>query len=135
MACAHALAGLRVIPAPTSLAELWQRGVVIGAGVYLNWRWVIVSVLGLYLINTYVYMGRHPFWEYLQTTGRNLLVPLRPIPLRLGQLDLAPLVGIALVSAVTVLLKTGWKLPANWNWRPGLITQGVLPWLYQHPPF
>jgi uncharacterized protein YggT (Ycf19 family) len=135
MAAAHGLAACGIVSSPRSLAELWQRAVVIGLGVYVHWQWVLLAVLVLYFVNTYVYLGRHPIWEYLHATGRQLLMPLQPLPLRAGQLDFAPLVAAALISALAVLLESGWQMPAQWSWVPGAIRRGVLPWLYERAPF
>jgi hypothetical protein len=83
-----------------------------------------------------------PIWEYLQTTGRNLIAPLQVLPLRAGKVDLTPIVGMALVSALAMLLASGWNVGGSW-WLPKsiregipeLVRVGVLPWLFQRLPF
>jgi len=158
---AHALAGCGILPTPRSFAELWQRGIVIGLGVYLHWRWVILAVLFLHMVNTYVYLGRQTTWSYIQTTGRKLLAPLQVLPVRTRKVDFTPLVAMAIVSALAVLLESGWELPGNWDRADGshlptqsippfaggspadargtaprgIVERGVLPWLYEHAPF
>ena len=64
---------------------------------YLVWKFPVGVILALYLLNSYIYFGRHPFWKYINATAQKLLRPLRAIPLQLGRVDFAPLVGITLV--------------------------------------
>jgi uncharacterized protein YggT (Ycf19 family) len=109
-----------VIPPATSWSHRLQQAVVIGAGSYLLWKMAIVWVLGLHLLDTHVYLGAHPIWNFVNTVGRWLLQPLRPLPLRVGRMDFAPVVAIALVFALSLLLE---------HKRFGL------PALYQHLPF
>jgi uncharacterized protein YggT (Ycf19 family) len=42
-------------------------------------------------------LGRNPLWDFIGATARNLLVPLRWLPLRIGRLDFAPLGGVVLI--------------------------------------
>ena len=66
-------------------------------GAYLAWKYLIGGLLLLWLLTTYVYLGNSVFWSFVNLTGRNLLLPLRWAPLRVGKVDLAPVVAIALV--------------------------------------
>jgi uncharacterized protein YggT (Ycf19 family) len=91
------LARMQIIPAPQSIGHLLQQAVVIGACSYLTWRYVIVAFLALHVVNTYVYLGNDPFWTFVNATARNLLRPLAWLPLRVGQLDLSPVLAIGLV--------------------------------------
>ncbi|MHB8523598.1 MAG: hypothetical protein ACYDH9_22975 [Limisphaerales bacterium] len=91
------LVRLGIIPAPQSTAHLLQQAAVIGASTYLTWKYLIVALLGLHVLNSYVYLGNYPVWSYVNTTARHLLWPLTWLPLRLGRVDLAPVLGIALV--------------------------------------
>jgi uncharacterized protein YggT (Ycf19 family) len=90
-------ARLGVIPSPKSELHRLEQGLVLGAGSYLLWRYIIIALLGLYLVGSYVYFGNHAFWGFVNVSGGNLLSPLRPIPLRIGKMDFAPLLGIGLV--------------------------------------
>jgi uncharacterized protein YggT (Ycf19 family) len=74
-----------------------EQALVIALGAYLSWKYLIGGLLLLWLISAYVYLGNHAFWKFVSLTGRNLLVPLRWAPLRVGRIDLAPLVAICLV--------------------------------------
>lgn len=97
LALAPLFAKLGVVPPPTSTRQVWQQGVVLGLAAYLLWKYLIGAVLLLHLVNSHVYLGTSPFWYYVDATARNLLAPIRGLPLRVGRMDFAPLVGVALV--------------------------------------
>lgn len=104
-----------IVPAAQSWVHRLEQGVVLGLGTYLVWKYVIAAVLGLHLLNTYVYLGGHPAWNFINTTARRLLTPLRSIPLRIGKVDFAPVVVIALVFVFAELAGNGVhkKLPVG----------------------
>lgn len=77
--------------------HLVLQGVVIGLAVYLVLKFLVAGFLLLHLLNSYLYLGDFPFWNFVNTTARGFLRPLRWLPLRVGRVDLAPLVGVALV--------------------------------------
>jgi uncharacterized protein YggT (Ycf19 family) len=91
------LAKMGIIPRPIS--EAWRIGesLVIASQSYLIWRFPIAALLALHLLNSYIYFGRHPIWNYVAAAAQTLLRPLGKIPLRIGKVDFAPVVGIALV--------------------------------------
>ncbi len=91
------LVRLQILPPPVSVAQRLEQSLVIGLNGYLVWKFPVGVILALYLLNSYIYFGRHPFWKYVNATAQKLLRPLRSIPLRLGRVDFAPLAGIALV--------------------------------------
>ena len=78
---------------PTSFAA-FQRGLATSLGLGLWWRYPIYVLLGLHILNSYVYLGSSPFWSYITGTARNLLQPLRWLPLGIGKADLAPFLGL-----------------------------------------
>ncbi|MDB6111608.1 MAG: hypothetical protein JWR69_3358 [Pedosphaera sp.] len=94
------LSHLNIIPRTTNPAHLAEEAVTIGLGTYLAWKYLIAGVLLLHLLNSYVYLGNHALWNFINLTARNLLVPLRWLPLRLGKLDFAPPVAIALLFLI-----------------------------------
>jgi uncharacterized protein YggT (Ycf19 family) len=102
-----------IIPPPVSAAHRVESSVVVGLGRYLAWKFLAVALLVLRLLNTYVYFGKHPFWNYVNTTTRVLLAPLRKIPLRTGRMDFAPLVGIILIFLIAHGVEYGIKTPAR----------------------
>jgi uncharacterized protein YggT (Ycf19 family) len=87
---------LQIIPHPASELRRTTESLVIGLGGYLAWQYAIGVLLVLHLLNTYVYFGKNPFWNYVNATAKTLLQPLRKIPLRAGRVDLAPVAGIVL---------------------------------------
>jgi hypothetical protein len=88
---------LVVVPASKSVAELLSQAGVVGVGTYLAWKYLILGVLLCHLVNAHVYLGNAPVWNYMDVTARNLLSPLRWLPLRAGRIDLLPLLAMAMV--------------------------------------
>ena len=86
-----------------SVTHRLAESLIIGLGSYLAWKPLIAGLLGLRLLNTYVYFGRHSFWNEVQLTSQILLAPLRKLPLRVGRADFAPIAGILLVGVVADL--------------------------------
>jgi uncharacterized protein YggT (Ycf19 family) len=90
-----------------SLAHRLEESLVIGLGSYLAWKFIAAALLVLHLLNTYVYFGKHPFWNYVNATAQALLAPLRKIPLRAGRVDFAPVIGIAIIFFAAELAQRG----------------------------
>jgi uncharacterized protein YggT (Ycf19 family) len=82
--------------AQSNLALL-ERCLLIGGSVYLSLKYILPVLLLSHLVVSYVYLGRNPFWDFVGTTSRHLLTPIRWLPLRSSKLDFAPLLGIILV--------------------------------------
>ncbi len=112
-----ALTWLEIIPRPFSGAQRLEESLVIGLGSYLVWKFAAVGLLSLHLLNTYIYFGRHLFWNEINTLAQTLMIPLRKIPWRVGKVDFAPLVAIGLLFLAAGLAERG------------------LAWLYARPPF
>jgi hypothetical protein len=99
-AASWALVGLRIIPQPLSPAVRIEESLIIAVQSYLIWEFPIAALLTLHLLNNYIYFGRHPIWNYADVTAGRLLRPLASLkwlPLRIGKVDLKPVVGIAAV--------------------------------------
>jgi uncharacterized protein YggT (Ycf19 family) len=96
---------LAVVPAAKSAAQLSVQAVVIGVGTYLTWKYLILGVLLFHLVNAHVYLGNLPVWNYADATARNLLSPLRWLPLRAGRFDFLPLLAMAAVILLARLLE------------------------------
>ena len=101
------LASLQVIPQPVSPAHRLEESLIIALGSYLVWKYLIGALLTLHLLNSYIYFGKHPFWAYVNAEAQTLLSPLRPLPLRVGRVDFAPIVAIALVFLAAELAGRG----------------------------
>jgi uncharacterized protein YggT (Ycf19 family) len=91
------LVALGMLPAPKSFIHLLEQGAVVGLGIYLAWKYLIVGILLLHLLNSYIYFGAWPFWTFIDNSARRILKLIAWIPLRIGKLDFAPLAGMALV--------------------------------------
>jgi uncharacterized protein YggT (Ycf19 family) len=101
------LAWLAIVPQPGSALHRIEESLVIGLGSYLAWKFAAGALLVLYLLNSYIYFGKHPFWNYVASEAQTLLRPFRVIPLRAGKVDFAPVLGIALVFLLGELAERG----------------------------
>jgi uncharacterized protein YggT (Ycf19 family) len=93
---------LEIMPSLPPSQILWQQAGTLAASALLAWRWFLVALFLLYALNTYVYLGTHPAWEYLAEICGALLRPLWF--LRIGKLDFAPFAAIALLLGLTEVL-------------------------------
>jgi uncharacterized protein YggT (Ycf19 family) len=75
------------------------QGAVIGLAAYLVLKFFLVAVFTLHVVNSYVYLGDLPLWNFVNVTARNLLRPIKWIPLRAGKIDFAPVFAIVIVLA------------------------------------
>lgn len=91
------LANLGILPRIPAGPELAAQAAVVGASVWLSLKWLLVGVLLLRLVNTYIYLGNAPFWDFIHRVGGTLIRPLAWLPVRLGKLDFTPLITAALV--------------------------------------
>jgi hypothetical protein len=109
-----------ITPPIKSTAQLLRQSVLIGVAAYLSWKFLVVGILLLHLLNSYVYLGNHAFWNFINATARNMLFLLRWLPLRLGKMDFVPVIGIALVFLVceTFSRLTVWLPPRFYHLLP-----------------
>lgn len=114
------LAQWNLIPRPASELVRLAQAALVGAGGYLTWKYVLVAILALHWLQSHVYFGRHPAWNIVDELGRRLLRPLHGAPLRVGQLDLRPLLALVLVLGITHAVEHGIRPPArrDVNGRP-----------------
>jgi uncharacterized protein YggT (Ycf19 family) len=101
------LAWLQIVPQPVSAAHRLEAALVIGLGSYPAWKYVVGALLALHLLNSYIYFGNHPFWNYVNAEARTLLSLLRKLPLQAGKADFAPVVGIVLVFLLAEFAERG----------------------------
>ena len=104
-----------LLPDPVSVRTRVEQSLLVGAGSYLCWKFLIVGLLALYFVNSYVFFGRHPFWQHLNEIGTRLLSPLRALPLRIGRLDFSPLIGITLVLLIAHAVEHGVRTPRRFD--------------------
>lgn len=130
-----------LVPALHGGRHLVQQAGVVGLGAVLIWRWLLTVVLLLYFVNSYVFFGASPVWDFIHHTGARLCRPLAF--LRLGRLQLAPLVWLALVWLAVGILGTGlppsgFKLPGTSQPArnlPPWLEHGALPAMYRSLPW
>jgi uncharacterized protein YggT (Ycf19 family) len=92
------LVNLRIVPAELNSRWLvFAQGVVIGLAAYLVLKFFLIAIFALHLLNSYVYLGEFPLWSFVNTTARDLLRPIKWIPLQAGKIDFAPAFAIVVV--------------------------------------
>jgi uncharacterized protein YggT (Ycf19 family) len=101
------LTALSMVPRALSPIYLVAQGALAGLGAYLALKFLLVGVLGLYLVNSYVYLGDFAFWNFVNNTAHGMLRPLKPLPLRIGRVDLAPPLAIALILLAAEFARRG----------------------------
>jgi uncharacterized protein YggT (Ycf19 family) len=97
----HGLVNLGIVPAPASTLHVWEQAVLLGVSSLLIWKVLLMLICILYLVNSYVYLGRSQVWAFINMTGANLLRKLRRFPVCVGKIDLSPLLALVLVLVVT----------------------------------
>jgi hypothetical protein len=70
---------------------LWQQSVAFALSVLLTGCYPAALLMFCHAINTYVWVGNSPWWHLAARAGHNLV---RWIPVAIGKVDLAPLIGI-----------------------------------------
>lgn len=97
-ACYPALVALEVLNRTHSWTHLVEQGLLVGMGFYVSLKYLLPVILLVHLVASYVYLGSGPLWDFIFTTSRNLLRPVKS--LRYGGVDFAPVAGILLVLAL-----------------------------------
>jgi hypothetical protein len=94
-------AAIDLIPSVPESEAIWGQSFAFALAPLLAWKWVILVILVLHLVNLYVYLGTHPVWPYISVTARKILVPLSF--LSFSKMDLAPVVGMAILLLASEL--------------------------------
>jgi hypothetical protein len=102
------LAALQLFPSVPPGNVIWGQSAALALGALLAWKWLLIAIFGLHLLNLYVYLGTHPVWPYISLTAKKLLRPLSF--LTFPKLDVAPLAGVAIVL-----------LLSEWAVKPGVM--------------
>ena len=95
LACHPMLLYFGVVNPARSTIHLLEQGLLVSVALVLTLKFLLPPFFCLYLVASYVYLGSSPFWDFVCTTSRNLLRPLKSA--RIAKLDLAPVAGVALV--------------------------------------
>jgi hypothetical protein len=86
-----------VVDPARSWTILVEQGLLLGICPFVTLKFLLPPILLLHLITTYVFLGSNAGWDFISGTANRLLSPLRLLPLRIARLDIAPLVGMALL--------------------------------------
>lgn len=97
---------LNMVPASSDGRVLLQ-GLVIGLGGFLSLKFLVVALLALYVVNSYVYLGEFALWGFVNYTARRLLRPVQWLPLRIGKIEFAPFLLIALTWVAAEFAQRG----------------------------
>lgn len=97
MATSLVFGRMQLVPPPQSELERLEQGALIGLSAYLSWPHIIAVILLLYLIHSYVHLGDHPIWSFINSVSRTLLHPIRQLPVHVGRIDLSPLLLLGLL--------------------------------------
>jgi uncharacterized protein YggT (Ycf19 family) len=119
-------AWLQVIP-PASAAQRIEQSIILGLSAYLIWKIPALVILLLHLVNSYIYFGQHPFWNYVNVVARKMLAPLKIIPLQLGRVDFAPALAMVIIFCFCEVALNGVQFVLG----HGSLTIHGLVWLYR----
>ena len=64
-----------------------------------------MGIITLYILNSYVYFGEKNLWNNVNDCGKQLLSPIRRIPLVVGKVDLAPILVMAVAYGLSFALR------------------------------
>jgi uncharacterized protein YggT (Ycf19 family) len=106
---------LDVVTRVHSTVLLAAQGLVLGLSVFFTLKYLLPVFLFLHLISSYVFLGRNPVWDFVSSTARSLLSPLRRVPLQFAQLDFAPVAGVVLLFLLL-------------HWLPNFILATLAKW-------
>ena len=98
------LVQLEIASRVRSNAHLAEQGILIASALVFSLQYLFPVFLLLHLVASYVYLGSSPLWEFINATARNLLAPLRRMPLRIARFDFTPLIAVILIFALLHLL-------------------------------
>ena len=101
---------------PWSLATILSQSPLIALSLWTSFLTLVLIVLLLHLVHSYCHLGGHPFWPFVDRTAALFLAPLRPVPLVVGRIDLAPFLGLIVYW---ILRRSGrdlirWSLETWW---------------------
>lgn len=102
---------------PQTYGHVVIQGFLLSLALVFTLKYLLSGFLLLHLVASYVYLGSHPFWDFVSATSGHVLAPLRSLGLRSSRLDFTPLVGIIVIFlALHALPNAGLRLAQHFNW-------------------
>lgn len=87
-----------LFPVQSSFQVRGLRSLLLAAYSYLMWAPPLIGLLVLYQLTDYIYMGEAAFWNFVATTGRNVLNLGGAWRLRTTRIDFTPLLWLGLLG-------------------------------------
>jgi uncharacterized protein YggT (Ycf19 family) len=81
-------------------SHLAKQGILIATALLFSLQYLLPVFLLLHLVASHVYLGSNALWKFIGATARNLVAPLRWLPLRIARFDFTPLAGVMLIFAL-----------------------------------
>jgi len=123
----------RLMPELQDGGHLVEQALVMALSQVCVLRWFLIGVLLLHLLNLYVYLGNHAFWDFIQQTGERLARPFAVF--RMGHLDLSPLPAAVVTWFILNLLGYGFPwLRHSLPGMPAWLEFGIAPTLFRNLP-
>ena len=94
------LEGAHIIPGQESWKIGFHESLVGGLCAYLPWCHLLAGLVFIYFLNSYIYMGPAPRWNYLHGITRKALAPLYLLPLQISKIDFTPVAGMAIIFLI-----------------------------------
>ncbi len=104
MALHPALVAINITARVQFRAHLLEQGLLVGLALYLSLKYLLLVFLLLHLVASYVYLGHNPLWDFVSLSSRNILAPLRGLPLRFAVVDFSPVLGALIIILVLHVL-------------------------------
>jgi len=90
---------INIFPVQT-LKSVFCESLVMGLCAYLPWCHLLALLIFIYFLNSYIYLGGSPIWNYLHFFTRKILTPLYFLPLQISKIDFTPVAGMAIVFLI-----------------------------------
>jgi uncharacterized protein YggT (Ycf19 family) len=95
-----ALEWAHIIPGQESWKNVFHESLVVGLCAYLPWCHLLAGLVLIYFLNSYIYMGPSPLWNYLHNITRKALAPLYLLPLQISKIDFTPVAAMAIIFLI-----------------------------------
>jgi len=91
------LVAVGVVTRIYTVAHLLEQSLLLTLTLVFSLKYLLPPLLLIHLIASYVYLGTNPMWDFVGTTCRNILAPIRRLRLRIGKVDFTPIAGAILL--------------------------------------